>query len=170
MQDLVAIARIIKPRGLRGEMIAEVLTDFPERFDGLENVVAVSPNGGRSDLKIERFWFQNERVVLKVAGIGSIEAAEPMRGVEICIPEAETVELGEGEFYDWQLEGCEVVTVTGEGIGAVRQVMRTGGTEILVVERDGKEHLIPFAKTICLEVDVERKRILVDPPEGLLEF
>ena len=170
MEDLVAIAKIKKPRGLRGEVVAELLTDFPNRFDGLETVTGVTEDGTRSDLKIEEFWFQNERIVLRFAGYDSVEAAETLRDVEICVLESEATELAEGEYFDWQLEGCEVETVGGESIGRVRGVMRTGGTEILVVENAGKEYLIPFANEICTEVDIEGKKIRVDPPEGLLEF
>ena len=170
MTDLVAIARIAKPRGLKGEVVADLLTDFPERFEGLEIVVGVLANGGRRDLKIENSWFQNERIVLKFEGIDSLEAAEEIRNAEICVAEEDAVELKPDEFYDWQLAGCEVVTTDGDTIGIVRELMRTGGTENLVVDSVERELLIPFAETICVEVDIENKRIVVDPPEGLLEF
>ncbi len=169
-EEFVAIAKIAKPRGLRGELIADVLTDFPERFETTENVFALTPGGGRLNLKIEKHWFQKDRVVLKFGGIDSIEAAEDLRGAEICVLEEEAVALEEGEFFDWQLEDCRVETVEGELIGRVKELMRTGGTEILVVEGERKEYLIPFAETICTEVDVENKLIRVDAPEGLLEF
>jgi len=169
MQDLVAIARISKPRGLRGEVIADVLTDFPERFEISPNVIGVTASG-RTDLKIEKFFFQKGRIVLKLAGFDSIESAETLRNVEICIPESEAAQLEEGEFFDWQLEGCEVETVDGEKIGTVIELLRTGGTEVLVVKGSDKEYLIPFAEAICVEVDIENKRVRVDPPEGLLEF
>ena len=170
MTELVAIARIAKPRGLKGEVVADLLTDFPERFEGLEIVVGVLANGGRRDLKIENSWFQNERIVLKFEGIDSVEAAEELRNAEICVSEDDAVEHEPDEFYDWQLAGCEVVTTDGDTIGIVRELMRTGGTENLVVDSVERELLIPFAETICIEVDIENKRIVVDPPEGLLEF
>ncbi len=93
-----------------------------------------------------------------------------MRNCEICIAETEAVELEADEFFDWELEGCAVETVAGEQIGTVKELMRTGGTEILVVAGSTKEYLIPFAETICTEVDVENKLIKVDAPEGLLDF
>jgi len=168
--DLLAIARVVKPRGIKGEVTCDLLTDFPERFEGLEAVTAVMPNnGGTRELTIEEHWFQNGRLVLKFAGIESMDDAETLRDAEICVSEDEAVELDEGEFFDWQLEGCQVVTAEGETIGAVTELMRTGGTEILVVKGD-KEYLIPFAESICTEVDIEAKKITVDPPEGLLEF
>ena len=169
-EDLVAIARIAKPRGLRGEVVADVLTDFPERFDRLETVLALKPNGAREELKIEKFWFQKGRIVLKFENFDSIEAAETLRDYQICVPESEAVELEEGEYFDWELEDCAVETIEGEQIGRVKEILRTGGTEILIVEGAEKEYMIPFAEAICTEVDIENKRIRVDAPEGLLEF
>ena len=173
MDDLVAIARIVKPRGLKGEVVAEILTDFPERFEGLDKVVAVMPDAtsetGRRELKIEDHWFQKDRIVLKFVDHDSIEVAETLRGAEICVAEDHAVELQTDEYYDWQLAGCKVETIDGSTIGTVRDLMRTGGTEVLVVDGD-KDYLIPFATTICVEVDVENKLIRIDPPDGLLEF
>jgi 16S rRNA processing protein RimM len=169
MDDLVAIARIVKPRGLKGEVVADVLTDFPERFDGLERVVASQPDGNRRELTIEEHWFQQNRVVLKFADIDDVDHAETLRNIEICVPESDAVELEPDEYYDWQLAGCKVETIDGQEVGAVRELMRTGGTEILIVDGD-KEYLIPFAESICTMVDIENKLIRIDPPEGLLEF
>ena len=168
--ELVAVARIVKPRGIKGEVTCDLLTDFPERFENLENVTALMPNdGGTRELKIEDHWFQQDRLVLRFAGIDSMDDAETLRNAEICVSEDEAVELEEGEFFDWQLEGCEVIAVDGQTVGTVTELMRTGGTEILVVKGE-KEYLIPFAESICTTVDIEAKKITVDPPEGLLEF
>ena len=169
-EDLVAIARIAKTRGLRGEVVADVLTDFPERFDDLETVLALKPNGARQELKIEKFWFQKGRIVLKFEGFDSIEAGETLRGYELCVPESEAVELDEGEYFDWELEDCAVETVEGEQIGRVKEILRTGGTEVLIVAGAEKEYMIPFAEAICTEVDVENKLIRIDAPDGLLDF
>jgi len=169
----VAIAFTVRPRGLRGELVADMLTDFPERFEGLKKVTLVKPDGKTEELKIEEFWFQKNRVVLKFAGVDSVEAAQALVGRQVCVPESEAVHLEEGEFYDWELEGCAVSTLEGKRLGLVREVMRTSGTELLVVtdgEEKGKDHLIPFAETICVEVDIENKIIRIDPPDGLLEF
>lgn len=171
-EELVAVARAVKTRGLRGEVVAELLTDFPERFEGLDNLIAVAPDGSRATLALEEHWFHGARIVLKFAGYDSIEAASQLVGREFAVPEAERVELEEDEFYEWELAGCRVETVGGERLGTVREVMRTGGVEMLVVESSGGEgeYLIPMAEDICVEIDVEKKVVRVDPPEGLLEF
>jgi 16S rRNA processing protein RimM len=171
--ELVAIAFTVKPRGLRGELAAELLTDFPERFEGLEKVTLVRPNGNRDILKIEEFWFQKDRVVLKFADVDRIETAQLFINCQVCVPESDAVELEADEFYDWELAECMAETLDGKVLGKVREVMRTGGTEILVLDRagePGKDLLIPFAETICVEVDIENKLIKIDPPDGLLEF
>ncbi len=170
MEDLVAIANIVRTRGLKGEVVADMLTDFPERFESLVDVIGVRENGERLELKIEKFWFQNDRVILKFVGFDTIESGETLRNVEICVPESDVVELDEDEYFDWELAGCKVETIEGTEIGEVRELMRTGGTELLVVAGGSKEYLIPFAETICVEVDIENKLIRIDPPEGLLEF
>jgi 16S rRNA processing protein RimM len=169
--ELVAVARAVKTRGLRGEVVAELLTDFPERFEGLENLIAVGADGSRTTLSLEEHWFHGDRIVLKFSGYDSIEESSKLVGFEFAVPEAERVELEEDEFYDWELAGCRVETVEGDSLGAVREVMRTGGVEMLVVEReDGGEYLIPMAEDICVEIDIEDKLVRVDPPEGLLEM
>lgn len=167
--EVVAIARVVKPRGLKGEVVAELLTDFPERFQGLEDVTAVVEGTEPRQLKIEDHWFQKGRVILKFAGVDSIEEAERLRGVEICVAEEEAVRLAEDEYFDWQLIGCQVETLDRREVGRVREVMRTGGTELLVVEGE-KEYLIPFAESICVHVDIDNTLIQIDPPDGLLEF
>jgi len=171
-EELIAVAHAVKTRGLRGELVAELLTDFPERFEGLENLIAVAPDGQRTTLTLEEHWFQSGRVILKFAGYDSIEEASALIGYEFAVLEAERVELSEDEFYNWELEGCRVESVEGEEIGRVREVLRTGGVEVLVVDNEAtkREHLIPLAEEICVEIDVEHKLIRVDAPEGLLEM
>ena len=170
IDDLVAVAKVVRPRGLKGEVFADVLTDFPERFEGLRYVTAVLPDEGRRELKIEDAWFHNDRLVMKFAGYDSVDAAETLRNSEICVDEAEAVKLDEDEYFDWQIEGCSVETVEGAKVGVVRELQWTGGTENLLVDGDDRDHLIPFAESICVEVDIANRLIRIDPPEGLLDF
>ena len=168
--ELVVIARAVKPRGLKGEIVAELLTDFPERFEDLEELVAVSPGGERATKRLEDYWFQNDRVILKIAGYDDVETAKQLVGFEFAVPESERVQLPEDHYYDWELEGC-TVKIGAESIGRVSSVLKTGGVEILVVtDQSGKERLIPLADSIVVEVDAAKKTIVVDPPEGLLDL
>ena len=168
--ELVVIARAVKARGLKGEVVAELLTDFPERFEDVEELVLVSPKGERITKRLEDFWFQNDRVVLKIAGYDDVEAAKELVGFEFAVPESERVSLPADHYYDWELEGC-TVKVGAESIGQVTSVLKTGGAEILVVkDESGRERLIPLADSIVVEVDAAAKTIVVDPPEGLLDL
>ena len=168
--ELVIIARAVKPRGLKGEIVAELLTDFPERFEDLDELVVVSPGGERTTKRLEDYWFQNDRVVLKISGYDDVDAAKELVGIEFAVPESERVPLPADHYYDWELEGC-TVTAGNESIGQVNSVLRTGGAEILVVtDNSGKERLIPLADSIVVEVDPVQKVIVVDPPEGLLDL
>ena len=168
--ELVIIARAVRPRGLKGEIVAELLTDFPERFEELEELILVSPTGERKLVQLEDFWFQKDRVVLKLAACDDVESAKQLVGYEFAVAEADRVPLEEDEFYDWELEGC-TVKAGDESIGQVRSVLKTGGTEILVVIDDsGKEQLIPLAAEIVVKIDKAARVILIDPPEGLLDL
>ena len=171
-EALLAVARTVKTRGLKGEIVAELLTDFPERFDGLKELTAIAPANRVFQLKLERHWFQGPRIVLKFSGYDTPEAAQALVGCELAVPESERVELLEDEFYDWELAGCRVETVSGEMLGHAREVLHIGPNDILVVAREtgGHEYLIPFVAAICVEVNLADKLIRVDPPEGLLEF
>ena len=170
ISELIAVARTVKTRGLRGEIVADLLTDFPERFAQLEHLMAVWPNGSRQSLQIEERWCQGKRLVLKFAGYDSVEAAKALIGCELTVPESERVELPADQFYTWELIGCRVETIAGEEIGVVRDVTATGSAEILVIDGHNREFLVPMAEEICVEIDIERKLIRVDPPEGLWEF
>lgn len=168
--ELVVIARAVKPRGLKGEIVAELLTDFPERFEDVEELVLVSPSGERTDGRLEDYWFQNDRVILKLAGYDDVDTAKELVGFEFAVPESERVPLPEDQYYDWELEGC-TVEVGNENIGKVKSVLKTGGAEILVVvDEENREQLIPLVDSIVVEIDPAGKRIVVDPPEGLLDL
>jgi len=169
--DLIIVARAVRTRGLKGELVADVLTDFPERFERVSELTGVDSSGERKQLELESYWFQNDRMVLKFAGYDSIESANALVGYQFGLPEAERVQLSEDEFYDWELEGCSVENGSGSIIGKVREVMRTGGVELLIVEDEsGRETLIPMAQSIIVEIDILGKKIVIDPPEGLLDL
>ena len=171
LDDLIVVARVVKTRGIRGEVAADLLTDFPERFEGLETVTAIAPDSSRRSLAIEEHWFHGNRIVLKFPGYDSIDSARELVGLELAVPVDDRIELPEDQFYEWELVGCRVETVDGQTIGQVRNIMRTGAVEILAVANDeGREFLVPMVSDICVGIDVEQKLIRIDPPEGLLEL
>lgn len=171
VESFVIVARAVKTKGLKGELVAELLTDFPERFNQIDQFFAMSPQGERIAVKLERFSFHKDRVVLKLAGYESLESAGTLVGYEFVVPESERVELAEDEFYDWELEGCRVETVTGQLVGSVTGVLRTGAANLLVVKGENRpDVLIPMVGAILTRIDKDGRLISIDPPEGLLEL
>ena len=170
-EDLIVVAHIVKVRGLRGEVVADLLTDFPDRFEQLSALVAVSADGSRRSLQIEEQWFHGDRLVLKFTGFDQIEAAKELVGCDLAVPAEERVELPDDSFYDWELIGCRVETVSGQAVGEVREIMRPGGVELLsVVDADNRDRLVPMAADIVVEIDKDQKLIRIEPPAGLLEL
>jgi 16S rRNA processing protein RimM len=168
--ELIVVARALRTRGLKGEIVAELLTDFPGRFERVFEIFAVR-SGEKKSLELENHWLQNDRIILKFAGYDDIESAKSLIGFDFALPEAERMQLSENQYYDWELEGCSVVIENGSMVGIVRELLRTGGVELLVVEDEsGREHLIPLVQTIVVRIDMSRKEMLIDPPEGLLDL
>jgi 16S rRNA processing protein RimM len=167
---LIVVARAVRTRGLKGEIVAELLTDFPERFAQVSAIFAIGA-AETKPLELETHWFQNDRIVLKFAGYDDSESAKSLIGFDFALPEAERMKLSENEYYDWELEGCSVVIKDGPKLGIVRGLLRTGGVELLVVEDEAAtEHLIPMVQSMVVKIDISRKEVLIDPPEGLLDL
>jgi 16S rRNA processing protein RimM len=167
----VIVAKAVRGKGLKGELVAELLTDFPERFEDIQQFFAISPTGDQIAVTLESFSFQRDRVVLKLAGYDSIEAASSLIGYEFAVPDTDRVELEADEYYDWELEGCEVKTIDGKVLGRVGGIMRTGANNLLIIEAgENDSKLIPIVASIVTMIDKESKLIMVDPPEGLLEL
>ena len=168
--DLIVVARAVRTRGLKGEIVAELLSDFPERFEHVSTIFGVG-SGKKKALELENHWFQNDRIVLKFAGYDDVETAKSLIGLDFALPQSERMKLSENEYYDWELEGCSVVIKDGPTLGIVRGVLRTGGVELLAIEDEGaREHLVPMVDSFVIKIDISRREILIDPPEGLLEL
>ncbi len=171
----VTLAKILRPRGLRGEVAAEILTDFPERLPKLREVWLA---GGRSEprlVRVERCWLSPSRggqAIFHFAGIHSVEEAESLRGLEVQVPIEQRVPLAAGSYFISDLVGCEVWEKgASAALGPVRGVEFPGGAApLLSVDTDEGEVLIPLAAEVCLRIDVDTKRIDVKLPEGLLEL
>ena len=170
-EPLILVARAVRARGLKGEIVADLLTDFPERFAAIKQFVCLDQTGRKSVITLEDYWFQQGRVILKLAGVNDVDTASEFSGCEFGLPESERVQLPAGEFYDWELEGCLVSTIDGEQLGQVREIMRTGGVDTLVIAGTKVEdYLVPLAEPIIISVDTTAKAIVIDPPEGLLDL
>ena len=167
--DMVLVGVITRTHGLRGHVVVNAETDFPEeRFrPGSTLWMAGSPP---SRIVIDTVRFQNGRPVVGFVGVDRIELAEGLTGRELRIPEAELQPLDEGVYYHHQLIGCQVVERDGRVVGEVTRVEGGLGGSLLVVPRGGSEVLIPLAHDICVGIDVRSRRIDVVLPDGLLEL
>ena len=168
------MARILRPRGLRGEVAAEILTDFPERLPKLREVWLANGRSEPRRAKVRRCWLSTSRggqAIFLFDGIENVEAAERLRGCEVQIPLEQRAKLDPGNYYVGELIGCEVwETGAAAAMGAVRDVEFPGGAPLLAVETGKGEVLVPLAAEFCVRVDVKAKRIDVALPEGLRDL
>jgi 16S rRNA processing protein RimM len=167
-QEMVAIGRVARTQGRKGEVAVSPLTDFPERFRKLARVFADDGQGRVVTMPVEWVREQGGRPIVKVAGVSRIEEAEKLSGRELRIPESELEPLPEGSHYHFRVRGCAVWDRSRGYLGVVEDILRTGGTDLLVVRERGGELLIPFCEDICKLVDTEGSRLEVDLPEGLV--
>jgi 16S rRNA processing protein RimM len=159
--DWISVARLGKPRGIRGEIVGYSLTSKPERFARLKTVRILD-----ASYEVEEVWEHGGTLVFKFAGVDSMTDAEKLRGAEVQIPLSERVELEPGEYFHSDLIGCEVrEKASGRVIGKVTSFEEYGGPPLL--EIDNGRLLIPFVKAICQDIRPEVKLILADLPEGL---
>jgi len=145
-------------------------TDFPDRFDALEEVWLESGDGLRRRMVLENSWEHKGRRVLKFADVNSISAAEDCVGCWVVIPADQAVELPEGAYFDHDLIGCVIQDVHGNRLGIVSEIFHIAGNSQLVVKNENNEYLIPAVENICIKISVKEKQILVDLPEGLLDL
>lgn len=169
-ERLISIARIARPQGVHGEVIADILTDYPDRFAALDEVKILRDGKILGVFEIENYRFHKGRILLKFAGYDDPDKAEELRGASVVVGREELVELEEDEYYFFDLEGCQVVTIEGQPLGTVTKVDDFGAAPLLVVKDGSREVLIPLTREICPEVDVDSKKIVVNPPEGLLDL
>jgi len=173
-QQWVAVGRIVRPRGTRGEVIVEPLTGYPERLRRIGRVVAARDNDpGRCALEVAEVWQHGGRWIFRFHGVETIAQAETLRGCELRLPAGARLVLPEGEYYLDDLTGCQVVdSGTGERIGRVAGWEEHGGQAVLAVQdiESGAEFLLPFTAGLLREIDPARKRLVASLPEGLREL
>jgi 16S rRNA processing protein RimM len=170
-ERLVVIGEITRPHGLRGEVRVVPMTDRPERFEGLSDCVLWDASRDeRETRRITTARRHGHVVVLALAGCTSPEGAEVLRGRLVTVPESQALPAPPGHFYPWQLEGAPVVTEDGREVGRFAGVQPSPGQELWIVRADGREHLIPAVPEIVLDVDVAARRVVIRPPEGLLDL
>ena len=168
---MAVVGQIARPHGIRGQVIVNLETDFPnERFrPGAELFVRTTTGAAAiAQLIVDTVRFQRDRPVIKFAGVDDRDAAEALAGHELRVPADQLAVLPAHTFYWHDLIGCHVETVEGEVVGTVSGGEGGGGGSRLVVSTAQGEVLIPFVAEICQSIDVAGKRIVISPPAGLL--
>jgi 16S rRNA processing protein RimM len=186
------VARIVKPRGNKGEVAAELLTDFPARFSGLKQIYLRQRESEPKPTGLRHFWVDRNHPgtgVFHFEGCATISDAEKLRGCDVLVPFEERVVLSAGKYFVTDLVGCTVFALppaetklaspacamesAPRVVGTVRDVFFPGegveGTPLLQVDGPTGELLLPLAEEICTHIDVAARRIDVTLPEGLAE-
>jgi len=184
-ENWVWLARVRHTQGRKGEVFAEILTDFPERFTDRKRLwlladasakpaPAAAPASFPREVELTAHWLHKGGIVLHFAGVDSISAAETLKGLTVAIPRSERAALDEDEVYTGDLIGCVLVDVAGIKpviIGEIESVDRTAGpVALLVVRGAAGEVLVPFAKNYLKKIDLETKRVEMALPVGLVEL
>ncbi|WP_258347755.1 ribosome maturation factor RimM [Saccharopolyspora gregorii] len=168
----LAVGRVVKTHGVRGEVVVDVRTDSPELRFAPGAVLGVQRRGkpGPDTLTVTAARPHAGRLLVRFESVDAMDEAERLRGFTLTVRTDELAPTDDpDEFHDHQLEGLRVVLPTGDEVGVVREVLHTPGGELLSVRTaDDVERLVPFVAAIVPEVDLAAGRVLVDPPEGLL--
>jgi 16S rRNA processing protein RimM len=160
--DLIAIGKIVAPHGVRGDVRVTPLTDFPDRFLTMKEVLV----GETRLLPIEEAKFHKQFLLLKFRGINDRDAVDALRGQLLSVRREDLVPLADGDFYVFDLMGMKVFTPEGERLGTISDVIETGSNDVYVVERPGNRPLlVPALKKIVTTVDVAAKMMVIRPPE-----
>lgn len=163
-EPTVVVGHVTRAHGIKGEVAVEIRSDEPTRFAAGATILTQS---GRS-LEIERSQPHGRRLLVKFAGVEDRTGAEALRGTVLVVPESWLPELPTGEYWPFQLEGCEVVTESGRSLGLVSDVIPNPANDLWVaVDGTGTETLVPAIRDVIVEVDIEAKRIVVRDVPGL---
>jgi len=160
------IGRIVGPAGRRPVLRVVPLTDFPERFQRLQRIYvgeALRP------YRVRRAAVHGRYILLELEGVETLAEAERLSGALLWIPRAEAMPLPPGHYYWYQIIGAEVVTTRGESLGQVVEILRTAAHDVYIVHGPRGEVLLPAIEPVIKEVDVVNRRLIVEPPPGLLE-
>ena len=169
MEESLVVGRILRPHGLRGELSVEVRTDDPEQRFAAGAVLGTDP-ADAGPLTVEASRWHSGRLLVSFAGIADRTDAESLRGAWLTIDAADVPPPEDpDEFHDHQLTGLTVVTISGDPVGTVTDVLHHG-QDLLVIRGPAGETLVPFVAAIIVEVDLTGQRLVIDPPPGLLDL
>ncbi len=168
---MALVGRIARAHGHRGQVIVNPETDFPDDRFHSGATLFIERRGSVEAMTLTAVRFQNGRPVVGIEGVESMDDAQALAGFELRVPIEWLPALPEGTFYRHDLIGCRVETRAGGPVGVVDDVEGgVGGSRLVIAGTDGRgEVLVPLVAEICTVIDPAAKRIVIDPPEGLLE-
>jgi len=166
----LAVGRVLRPHGLRGELRVEIITDYPERLRQHVFFYLASPD---SPEVVRRYPVEGVRqhkgvLLLKLGGCDDRDAAEGLRGMLVQVPLEDAVPLEEGEYYHFQLMGLRVETEDGQWLGQLVEVLSTGANDVYIVRGPRGELLLPAVDDVVRELDLASKRMVVRLMRGML--
>lgn len=167
---MAVVGRIARAHGNKGQVIVNLVTDFPERRFSAGAELFLRRAEAIERVTVKSVRFQHDRPVIAIDGVETMNEAEALAGAELRVPVDRLTALPEGTYYHHDLVGCRVATTAGEPVGAVTAVEESGGGSCLVVDGTGGEILIPLVTAICRTIDVAGKQIVIEAPEGLLDL
>ena len=169
-QELIIIGKPIRTHGLRGALRVELLTDAPNRFQKLKQVILETPSGIQKICTLISAQGDKLQVILSCQEITSIEEAKLFVRGWVKIPRSESSSLVEGQYYRFDLIGMAVFFEDGRFLGNIEEILETRGNDIFVIRNKSKEWLVPAIQQIVRQVDIERKRMTLSKIEGLIEY
>ena len=167
----LTVGIVMGPHGMQGELKVEVLTDDPHRFRLLKRVFVGLEDQEPVPWPLKGYRLHQQRALLRLEGCEDRATAETLRGYLVQIPREEAIPLEEGEYYEHQILGLGVWTVSGEHLGEIVEILYTGANDVYVIQSEDSsrgEILIPAIKGVVLEVDLAAGRMVIELPEGLL--
>ncbi len=168
-RDWVVVGRVVRPHGLRGEVAVEVLTDFPRRFERGAVLQARIASGPARPLTVASSRPHGGRLLVLFEGVGGPDEAESLRDADLCVLPGDEPERPEGYWFQWELRGFAAVDTAGRPLGTAGDVVEVGGLPLLSVTTPRGEREVPFRHPIFVSADRERRVVVLDPPEGLLD-
>ncbi|ORW93416.1 MULTISPECIES: ribosome maturation factor RimM [unclassified Mycobacterium] len=169
----LTVGRVVKAHGIGGEVVVEVRTDDPAARFAPGNTLRAknSRSGEERSVVVDQAREHGGRLLVRLAGVHDRDAADALRGSLFVVDSDELPPIDEPDtYYDHQLEGLVVRTISGLEVGVVAEVLHTAAGELLAVRRDSGELLVPFVSAIVTSVSLDDRLIEIDPPEGLLEL
>lgn len=163
--DFVTIGRVLGAWALKGKLRVTPMTDFPERFDAGETIYIDG-----TPYVIESTKWHKGNALVKLDRVDTIEDAEEFSGKWVEIRAAEVKTLPAGQYYHYQIVGLNVVTTTGQEIGTVADVLTASSNDIYIVKGTDGEVLIPATEDIIKSIDLEKKLMIIEAVQGLLDL